>query len=148
MNKKGFTLVELLATIVVLIIIIGIATTSALSISARTKKRMYETKVGLILDAAKLYAQDHMDKVVDSESSCSSATTTKGLVTVLTLYNDGKLKKDGDNIKVQDPVTGNDMTTNNNLTICMYKKNNRVNVKLKNCLTWKANGAELKKYCS
>ncbi len=63
MNKKGFTLVELLAVIVILAVLVTIAVPSAIAISNRIKTKMYCSKVKLMVEAAELYGQDHFNEV-------------------------------------------------------------------------------------
>lgn len=122
-KNKGFTLVELMAVIVILAIIITIAVPSAITISHRIRLKMYNTKVTMLLDSAKLYGQDQPGKVVSSEGSCPS----NGNVTVQNLIDAGYVKKDDqDNGKVIDPVDNSEMNT---YKICIYKKNNRVYAK-------------------
>jgi type IV pilus assembly protein PilA len=58
-NKKGFTLVELLAVIVILIIITAIAIPSISSSIERTNDRQKKSKEELIISAAELYLSDH-----------------------------------------------------------------------------------------
>ena len=116
MNKKGFTLVELLAVIVILAIIITIAVPSTIAVSNKIKKKMYNTKVDMIMDAAKMYGQDNSSKVNSDENSCNV------LVKVSDLINGGYVKKDDvDNGKVLSPIDNSSM---NDLQICLYKKNN------------------------
>lgn len=57
-NKKGFTLQELLVTIILLSIIVLIAIPSIMAINKRINLRTYEVKKNLILSAAEMYAQD------------------------------------------------------------------------------------------
>lgn len=57
-NKKGFTLTELLATIVILSVVITIAVPAVIGVSNMIKQNMYESKVKLILQNAKLYGED------------------------------------------------------------------------------------------
>ena len=58
MNKKGFTLVELLATILILAIVLGIGTISITSIIKNSKEKNYKLLVTNIKDAAELYYQE------------------------------------------------------------------------------------------
>ena len=88
-NNKGFTLVELMAVIVVLAIIIAIAVPSAITISHKIKIKMYNTKVDMILSSAKIYGQDNPDKV-GADDKCSNG----GKVLVSTLVSKGYIKKD------------------------------------------------------
>ncbi len=60
MNKKGFTLVELIAVIAIIAIVIVIAVFSLTNSNNSVKEKEYETKVNLIETAASLYAQDNI----------------------------------------------------------------------------------------
>ena len=55
MNKKGFTLVELLATIIILAVLMTIITMSALGVVRRSNQRTYEMLKYEILSAAETY---------------------------------------------------------------------------------------------
>lgn len=123
-NNKGFTLVELMGVIVVLAIIITIAVPSAISISAKIKNKMYDTKVNMIVSSAKMYGQDNTDKVSENES-CSDS---KGKILIQTLVTNGYIKKDDtENKTVIDPRDNSPM---NEKKVCIYEKNNRVYAKL------------------
>jgi prepilin-type N-terminal cleavage/methylation domain-containing protein len=61
MKKNGFTLVELLAVLVILALLITIAVPNVISISQKIKKNMFCQKVTYIEAAAKLYGQDNID---------------------------------------------------------------------------------------
>lgn len=120
-NNKGFTLVELMAVIVVLAIIISIAIPSAISISHKIKVKMYNTKVDMILSSAKIYGQDN-PAIVNADETCSSS------VSVDELINNGYIKKDDTkNGSVLNPV---DNSSLNDKEICIYKKNNRIYAKI------------------
>ena len=57
-KTKGFTLMEIIATLVILSMLILIATSSIMAISKKTKNKMFCTKVEGIIAAAVLYGQD------------------------------------------------------------------------------------------
>ena len=58
MKKNGFTLVELIAVIVILGLLIAFAVPSVLTISEKMKADMFCTKIENIEDAANLYGDD------------------------------------------------------------------------------------------
>ena len=62
MNKKGFTLVELLSVLVLLGMIIGIAVPGVMRANKKAKEKTLLTKVKNIEKAAVLYGQDNRDK--------------------------------------------------------------------------------------
>lgn len=59
MNKKGFTLSEIIAVIILISIIVAIAVPSVLSVRKRVNERLFEGKKETILVAAELYGQDN-----------------------------------------------------------------------------------------
>lgn len=62
LNKKGFTLVELLVVIVILVIIMSIAIPSITSSLDRSKAKQRDAKVKLIESAAEIYVDRHIEK--------------------------------------------------------------------------------------
>ena len=63
MNKKGFTLVELLAVLVIIGIITGIATGSFSKIIDGIHEKMLDTKIKTIEEAAIIYGQDNLNNI-------------------------------------------------------------------------------------
>lgn len=61
MKKKGFTLPELLVVIVIIGVIAVIAVPSIILINKNINKRLYNSKVDMIVSAAELYASDNPD---------------------------------------------------------------------------------------
>ncbi len=120
MNKKnGFTLVELLAVIVLLGIIATIAITSSINVSKKLKHEMYCQQVEYIANAAKQYGADIFDGL----------TTSGVTVKVADLVKKGYLKDNQVNLETD--------TTFSDVTVKVYKKNNRayahVNVDTSSC---------------
>lgn len=84
-NKKGFTLTELLATIAILALVATIATPAVIGISNSIKENMYKSKVKLIEQAAKLYGEDNDStffkdtdkKCIQVKELCSNNYVTK-----------------------------------------------------------------------
>ena len=69
-DRKGFTLVELLAVIILLSIIMGIGTFSVIKIINNTKKKDYQKLVDEIGNAVEIYYQEckFMNNNCDSDS--------------------------------------------------------------------------------
>ena len=59
MNKKGFTLVELMAVIVIIGIIALIAVVGMSSIQKKSELKMIESNFDLMLTAGSTYGEDH-----------------------------------------------------------------------------------------
>lgn len=80
MNKKGFTLVELLAVIVILAVILTIAVPNMFKIINKSKEDTYNNQVTMIIDAAKKYVVTEEVTVAVSPGTCInlSAIVTAG----------------------------------------------------------------------
>lgn len=101
-KNKGFTLVELLAVIVILAILALIAVPNISGLLKKSRNNMFCKKVQSIEAAAKYYAQDYEDKLefVDDMSS----------VKVATLLEYGYIKEDNKNKNdVADPRDGSNL---------------------------------------
>ena len=59
LNKKGFTLIELMVVIAILVVIMGIALPNITSSIERSKQKQIENKRKLIESAAELYFDRH-----------------------------------------------------------------------------------------
>lgn len=62
-NKKGFTLVELLVVLVILVVIMAIAIPSVTSSIERSKQKQRDSKIELIVSAAELYVDRHKNSL-------------------------------------------------------------------------------------
>jgi prepilin-type N-terminal cleavage/methylation domain-containing protein len=121
-KKNGFTLVELLAVLVILAALITIAVPNVITLSKKIKVNMFCEKVDLLVTNAKLYGQDNYESVSDG---------TLTSVTVATLANNGYAKKE--NNKCQAGNSANpclkdprDDSMMDNYTLTLAIKNKRV----------------------
>ena len=80
MNNKGLTLVELMATLVILSIVALIAIPNIIGILSKNKGNVSDYEKKLIIDAAEAYMADHVSETCENTS-----------VVVETLINDGYL---------------------------------------------------------
>lgn len=124
MNKKGFTLVELLATLIVLALVMSLGTYSISSIIENSKEKNYELLISNIKDAAESYYNEcrYMPTMECSEVNGGYQISLSELVV------SGFLKGnsvDDSNNKVVDPRDNNDMS---NCIINISKSSGRVNV--------------------
>ena len=73
MNKRGFTLVELLAVIIILSLLALITTTAITKIVKDSKEELSDTQIALIKSTAEMWGADNIDKL-PSIGSCSYLT--------------------------------------------------------------------------
>ena len=92
LNKKGFTLVELLAVIVVLAVIMLLAVNAVIPQMNKARKNAFVTEANAFIDAAGTYYQNAM---LTGESGISAAG---GCVDVSKLIGE-YIEKDGDDYK-------------------------------------------------
>ncbi len=109
-NKKGFTLVELLAVIAIMAILVMVAVPSYLAISKKIKSNMRDSKIATVETAAELWAQDN-------KNGCNTNLSIK------TLISEGYLKADNNDGDINDPVDNTSWKDKsvNNLGIDMEK---------------------------
>jgi len=81
MNSKGFTLIEILAVVVILAIIGAIFIPSALNILSDSKIKIYGSKEKILVQAAKDYVIANDDYVLPTEVSPIKYITINTLVT-------------------------------------------------------------------
>lgn len=98
LNKKGFTLVELLVVLVLLVVIMSIAIPSITSSLERSKQKQYDSKMEMILSAVDIYADSH-------KNSLNSGS----MITIIDLINEGFISKE----QAKNPL-------NESRTICGY----------------------------
>ena len=68
MNKKGFTLVELLAVIIILSLLVLITSTSVTKVLKDSKNKLSSAQIGLIESAAKAWSADNLENMSDTET--------------------------------------------------------------------------------
>ena len=73
MNKKGFTLVELLATIIILGLLALLASTSVTKVLKESKGDLYTTQIKLVESAVKVWGAENIDKLPD-DNECKYLT--------------------------------------------------------------------------
>ena len=101
LNKKGFTLVELLVVIVLLVVIMSIAIPSITSSLERSKQKQYDSKMELILSAVDIYADRHKNSIGNNS-----------IITIVNLIDEDLITKE----QAKDPF-------NESRTICGYYSN-------------------------
>ena len=133
MNKKGFTLVEMLAVIVVLSLVIGFSVMSVTKIRNNEAQKLLENKICDLEGSAILYGQENPNDLATSceyentEYKFCKEITVKELI--LNNYYESKESNQENNPTVTNDVTKYSMLCD---TILIYRKNNRVYAKMLN----------------
>lgn len=117
MNRRGFTLIELIATIALLAIIVLIAVPAVNGMIDKNKKNNCQTLEESILRAGKLYISDNKYDIVWNTDGNSKYVT----INFNTLYN-GYL-----NTKIKNPCDNNEYTGND--TIKLYMEDGNIVIK-------------------
>ncbi len=124
-NNKGFTLVELLAVIVILAMLITIAVPSTIAISNKLKLNMYCKKIDSIEVSAKLYGEDRKESFTESYIT-ADGTYTSRKITIKDLIDSGDLKKD--NTSSPYVIDPRDDSSMDEVELTVYEKYNRIYV--------------------
>ena len=93
MKNKGFTLVELLAVIVIMALLLTVAVPSVIGVANKIRTNMFCSKVKDIESAAKLYGNDYIDEINNSKT-----------ITVQDLINNNMYKKESNDCVLNDPT--------------------------------------------
>lgn len=124
-NNKGFTLIELMATIIILALVLSITGFSIFSVINSGKKKNYELLISNINSAAELYYQECKYMTTDL-AICDVENITLGdLVDYGYLTNNDSDKDGEDSVKLINPNTDEDIT---NCKIKVEMNNNKVKV--------------------
>lgn len=109
-NCKGFTLIEVLAVIVILVIIVAIAIPNLEPIVKRQECNLLDTKVQLIKDQAKFYIDDNWSIVRKNLSNDDGSYYTSCKINVTLNENNSGLPSD---IISNGYLTAKDLTDDN-----------------------------------
>lgn len=80
--KKGFTLVELLGVIVIIVIITLMGNIGVSSLKKGINESMWNSNVKLILEGAKRYGEDKKSEVMSANHNCTNNKANCMIVTV------------------------------------------------------------------
>ncbi len=117
MNKQGFTIVELVVSIVLLMVLALLLIPKILDQDTKTKQKIYEEQITLAKNAAYKYGY----KIIDDLSSTECTDVTIGtLIKLKYLEGTGDTK-----FVMENPLTGKSM---NNETFCIKFVDNNIEV--------------------
>jgi len=116
--KKGFTIVEMICSIALILVLTLIVLQNFSKISEQNKQSIYESKIDLALSEAINYGNDNLDLL---SNTCSHQ------ITIDTLISKGYLEGEKNN-KLIDPRTNESM---NNIIICVTYNGTKINAYLK-----------------
>lgn len=115
MKNKGFSLVELLAVIILLGILAVILVPNMYSHLQDSKDDLYDTQVNIIKEAAKNYVADNIENII-----CSSDGSSED-ISLYDLQSGGYLKED-----IKNPKTNKNFDSNQTVKVtCIEKTNNQ-----------------------
>ena len=131
MNKKGFTLVELLVVIVLISLLLTLAIPGISKLSTNMKKRSLNKKIELIEQGAISWGQNNkiLLNSTSTRANCEVGEDKKYYcyeVPLIDLYDDDYISDDQNNGKIVNPLTNIDLLSSTSCKVRVYKKNNRV----------------------
>ena len=120
MNKRGFTLVEILATIVIIALVTIIGTVSVNGIRKRISQKIFASKLELVVTSAKSWGQDNKESLTEV-LNVNGVNYSGKTITIAYLLNT-KYITDEEKNKIND----NDDIDISSTQLYVYKDNNRV----------------------
>ena len=130
MNKKGFTLVEVLAVVVILSIILSMATFGVVNIRRNSLQKLVDTKISNLESSAIIYGQENQNELTETCNIDEVDYDFCKLVNVKYLIENEYYTTNEANSENKKDLINN--VTNKSMLcdeIQIYKKNNRVYAK-------------------
>lgn len=130
LNNKGFTLIEVLAVIVILSILMAIMVPSVGNIMKKNKEDNYQNLKDSIISAAKIYISDNRYQITVGSCTTQNAkvavlsinnvTLTDSKITIQTLADAGNLKTTSDG-KIINPKDKTSLNLGNSYVVVKYQ---------------------------
>lgn len=121
--KKGFTLVELLAILVILGVITLVAAPAIVSTNRKSLENDYTQFKKTIENAAEIYVETHLD---DSDVIALKNSGTSMSIPVSTLISSGLLNGSMSNPKVKPDGSGNEKIIKQNISVNASKSGSTI----------------------
>lgn len=136
MNKKGFTLVEILAVLVIIAVVSLIGTVSITGVRRKMDENLFKNKLGEIISAASKWGEDNKSEL-DTEKTVGFLITngyleTEEAINTIKYEHTCGSDKNDENGYIEDGLCKNVITNNvdykvlNSLVVLIYRENNRV----------------------
>lgn len=126
MNKKGFTLVEILSVIVLISLLLGLGIPGVMKISKNMTKRSFNTKIKLIEEAGVLWGQDNKTLLQSTDCDTRDGKRNCYKISIKQLIEEDYLDKENNSNSYINPVNNKDLVNDDSCYVHVYKKNNRV----------------------
>ena len=138
MNKKGFTLVEILAVLVIIAVVSLIGTVSITGVRRKMDENLFKNKLGEIISAASKWGEDNKSELETEPEKTVGFLITNGYLETEEAINPVKYEhtcgsdKNDENGYIEDGLCKNVITNNvdykvlNSLVVLIYRENNRV----------------------
>ena len=140
MNKKGFTLVEILAVLVIIVVVSLIGTVSITGVKRKMEENLFKNKLGEIISAASKWGEDNKSELNTEPAKTVGFLITNGYLETEEAINPVKYNyedkcgsdKNDENGYKEGELCKNVITNNvdyivlNSLVVKIYRSNNRV----------------------
>ena len=138
MNKKGFTLVEILAVLVIIVVVSLIGTVSITGVKRKMEENLFKNKLGEIISAASKWGEDNKSELNTEPAKTVGFLITNGYLETEEAINTTKYEhtcgsdKNDENGYKEGELCKNVITNNvdykvlNSLEVKIYRSNNRV----------------------
>lgn len=125
LNKKGFTLVEMLAVIAILALVMGLCVMGVVKVRNNALEKMLENKMNDLVGSAVLLGQQSEDL----EEVCNIDGEVYNYCKIVTVKELIEQKYYSSNMDLKNDVTNNSMLCDK---LIVFRKNNRMNAKFIN----------------